>query len=138
MYEFWGNALENLPKAAKEIHRKKGVFFYGEWGAISPQQAVYELGVVSYPRDGDYTDTKDYVPFHDLPDVEEVATEEQRKNTSPPGQGWWPVIALKYDCQSKTETKILIVCWYQLLHDGRVVAWWITQKNQAYGRMLGN
>ena len=105
---------------------KKGVFYYGKKGEIKPDEAIYELGAVSYPGGGKYNATNLYVPFHELPDEQLVATAEQRKNISPRGQGWWPVIALKYDCQSKTETKILIVCWYQLLNDGRVVAWWIT------------
>ena len=65
------------------------------------------------------------MPYHELPDVEEIASEEQLQITSPPGQGWWPVIALQTVVVSATMKKILIVCWYQILNDGRVVAWWI-------------
>ena len=65
------------------------------------------------------------LPFHELPDVEEIATDEQLQITSPPGQGWWPVIALQTVCDESWKLKVLVVCWYQLLTDGRVVCWWI-------------
>ena len=48
MYDFWGNALEILPKAAMEIHHQTGVFYYGK-RTLTPDQAQYELGIVSYP-----------------------------------------------------------------------------------------
>ena len=118
IYQFWGNAVENLVKWAMEIHREKGVFYDGK-KPVTPDEAKYELGIVSYPGKGKYNDCL-YVPFHELPDVEQIATKEQLQITSPPGQGWWPVIALQ------TETrKVLVVCWYQLLSDGSVVCWWI-------------
>ena len=123
MYDFWGDALENMPKRAKEIHLEKGVFFHGRQ-AISPAEARYELGVVSYPGDGKYDDTSIYVPFHEVPDVQEVASQKQLKMVSPPGQGWWPVIALK-TVRTLSTKKVLVVCWYQLLSSGRVVCWWI-------------
>ena len=117
MYDFWGDALENMPKVAMGIHLKKGVFYDGR--TVTPEEAQYELGVVSYPGTGKYNDCL-YVPFHELPDIEEIATDEQLQITSPPGQGWWPVIAVQ------TETrKVLVVCWYQLLSDGSAVCWCI-------------
>ena len=81
---------------------------------------------MSYPGSGKYTAANIYIPFHELPDCEEVATDEQMQIISPPGMGWWPVIALQtvVDPQTKVK-KVLIICWYQLLEDGRVVAWWI-------------
>ena len=123
MYDFWGNSLENMVKVAKDIHAQKGVF-YDDKKEITPEEAHYELGVISYPGSGKYKNSI-YVPFHELPDVEEIATEEQKKVISPPGQGWWPVIALQTEVVSETERKKLIVCWYQLLSDGRVICWWI-------------
>ena len=109
----------------KKIHTKKGVFHYGNKKQITPDEAIYELGVVSYPGTDKYNDTNIYVPFHDLPDSVEVASKEQLKLSSPPGQGWWPVIALKKIVEDETKTKILIVCWYQLLSDGTIIGWWI-------------
>ena len=53
MYDFWGDALENLPQVAREIHLKKGVFFDGK-KEITPEEAQYEVGVVSYPGSGKY------------------------------------------------------------------------------------
>ena len=130
MYEFWGDALANLPKAASEIHAKVGVF-YNEKKQIKPKDAVYELGVVSYPGQGKYHECNKYIAFHELPDQEDTASEEERKMRSPEGQGWWPVIALQKEaCSSRlgTKKKVLLVCWYQLLQDpgnGRINCWWI-------------
>ena len=123
IHDFWGDALENLPRAAMEIHIEKGVFYDGK-KEITPGQAEYELGIVSYSGGGKYIDSI-YLPFHELPDSDEVASKRQVRGwKTPPGQGWWPVICL----QTKKElgqTKKLIVCWYQLLADGIVMAWWI-------------
>ena len=127
MREFWGDALENLPNHAMAIHIEKGVFYDGK-KRITPAKAQYELGIVSYPGTGKYSDTSIYLPFHELPDSEDVADEKQMRITSPPGQGWWPVIALQSAVVGEGEErkkKVLIVCWYQLLSDGRIIAWWI-------------
>ena len=130
MYNFWGDALTNLPKAAKEVHESVGAFWNGK-EAILPSDAMYELGVVSYPGQGKYHECNTFVAFHDLPDQEDTASEEERKMRSPKGQGWWPVIALQKEaCPSRLETKkkVLLVCWYQLLQDpgnGRINCWWI-------------
>ena len=107
---FWGDALENLPKAAKEILEHKGAFHHGKKGTITPKEAVYELGIVSYPGKGKYSDANLYAPFHELPDTEDVASVEQQQITSPPGQGWWPVIALQTQAVSQIVKKILVVC----------------------------
>ena len=91
----------------------------------------YELGVVSYPGQGKYNDASMmYVPFHEVPDSVEVLTDSDKKRlTNPDKQGWWPVIALqKTTYRTGTKTWILIVCWYQLLEDGRVICWWIFQR----------
>ena len=110
---------------AMRIHKEKGKFHYGKKGEILPDQAMYELGIVSYPRQGKYTDCNIFIPYHDLPDIEELADENQRRRTSPPGQGWWPVIHLRTEVVSPFMKKVLVVCWYQLLSDGRVICWWI-------------
>ena len=123
MMVFWGDALLNLPLAAKRIHLEKGVFHHGKKKVITPSEAQYELGVVSYPGTGKYSDCNIYVPFHELPDVEATASEEQKQRIPPPGQGWWPVVALKTEVVSETRKKVLVVCWYQLLSDGRVICW---------------
>ena len=103
---------------------RKGVFYHNK-KPLYPTDAKYELGIVSYPGTGKYKDANIYLPFHELPDVEDVANEEQLHITSPPGQGWWPVIALQTEVLSENLKKVLVVCWYQLLSDGRVIAWWI-------------
>lgn len=113
MRDSWGDCLECLPMECKKIHIKKGVFHYGNKKQITPDEAIYELGVVSYPGTGKYNDTNIYVPYHELPDSLDVATKEQMKISSPPGQGWWPVIALRkelYDPWDATKQRILIVC----------------------------
>ena len=120
LLQFWGDALENLPQAAMKIHREKGVFYDGK-REVTPSDAKYELGVVSYAGTGKYNEKNLYVPYHQLPDTEDIANEEQQRITNPPGQGWWPVIALQ-----TAPTAVLIVCWYQLLSDGSVMCWWIT------------
>ena len=117
IYQFGGNAVENLVRYAMDIHRAKGFFSIGK--KITPNEAQYELGIVSYPGSGKYNNCL-YVPFIDLPDSTEVATKEQLVIISPPNQGWWPVIALL-----KEREKVLVACWYQLLSDGTVVCWWI-------------
>ena len=122
LYNFWGNALENLPRVAMGIHLQKGAFWNGKHQVI-PENARYELGVVSYPGQGKYKDCL-FRAFHDLPDQIETATAEERQFRSPPGQGWWPVIALDSVFEASVR-KVLVVCWYQLLSDGRVICWWI-------------
>ena len=128
MFDFWGDALLNLPQAAKEVHARAGVF-YNKKTKILPSDAIYELGVVSYPGKGKYHECNAYIPFHELPDQEDTASEEERKMRSPEGQGWWPVIALQKVAETTkegaTKTKVLVVCWYQLLEDGRKICWWI-------------
>ena len=94
MLEFWEDALPNLPQAAKEVHARVGVF-YNNKTEILPKDAIYELGVVSYPGKGKYHECNSYIPFHELPDSEGTASEEESKMRSPEKQGWWPVIALQ-------------------------------------------
>ena len=67
------------------------------------------------------------VPFHEVLDSEEVASEEQMKVKSPPGQGWWLVIASQTEVHPRPEkpTNVFLVCGYQLLSDGSVMSWWI-------------
>ena len=112
MFEFWGDALANLPKAASEVHAREGVF-YNEKKPIKPSDVVYELGVVSYPGQGKYHECNKYIAFHELPDQEETASEEERNMRSPEGQGWWPVIALQKVAETTKEgattTKVLVV-----------------------------
>ena len=115
---------------------QKGFFCDGKKNQIKPEDSQYELGVVSYPGNGKYDDSTIYVPIHELPDVEETASERQLQIISPPGQGWWPVIALQTKAASPFEIdhvwgptvvtkKIFIVCFYQLLSDGQVIGWWV-------------
>ena len=81
---------------------------------------------MSYPGDGGkYKSTNLYLPFHELPDEECVATDEQMQIMSPEGQGWWPVIALQTVHMSADLKRILLVCFYQLLDEGRTICWWI-------------
>ena len=57
------------------------------WGSstteILPKDAIYELGVVSYPGKGKYHECNSYIPFHELPDSEDTASEEESKMRSP-------------------------------------------------------
>ena len=122
LYDFWGDALENLIAAAREIHLRKGVFWNGKQ-KVAPGQVRYELGVVSYPGQGKYKDCL-FRAFIDFPDQVENATLEDLQSCSPPGQGWWPVIGLDSVTEASVK-KVLVVCWYQLLSDGRVICWWI-------------
>ena len=57
-----------LPSSTPK-HLEKGVFWDGK-KEITPEEARYELGVVSYPGTGKYTNCL-YVQFHELPDLEE-------------------------------------------------------------------
>ena len=62
---------------------------------------------MSYPGTGKYKNHGNcqYVPFHEVPDSEEVASEEQLQVTPPPSHGWWPVIALKTTFDEVATTK---------------------------------
>ena len=50
---------------------------------------------------------------------------------TPPGQGWWPVIAiqLQRDAGVVRQGKVLIICFYQLMAD-ELIAWWIGYPEQ--------
>jgi hypothetical protein len=125
--EFWGDHIEILPQSGKEIHARKGCFYINSQmdKPILPKDAKIQLGIVSYSGGGKYH-ASTYIPYHELPDCEEVATPEQLAMTSPPGQGWWPVLELcrEYD---RTGVRILLVCFYQLMVEDPlpVPAWWI-------------
>ena len=111
------------------VHAQVGAFYNGK-KPVWCQDSMYELGVVSYPGTGKYNEGNKYIAFHELPDHEDTASEEQLKMQSPKDQGWWPVIALQRVAESSgslgpTKTKVLIVCWYQLLEGGHIVCWWI-------------
>ena len=146
--DHWGDALLNMPMKAREIHYKKGVFSDTKHHVdLTPEECKHELGVVSYKGNGKYPlDSTIYVPFHELPDSEDTASKEQMQTICPEGQGWWPVIALQtkdvtppfeVECryqpslQPKVITKkvitkkIFVVCFYQVLQDGRVWGWWL-------------
>ena len=128
MLEHWGDALQNMPQAARDIHESAGVF-WDKNTKILPEDAIYELGVVSYPGTGKYDECNSYIPFHELPDSEDTASEEESKMRSPEKQGWWPVTALQKVAEKTkegaTKTKVLVMCWYQLLEDDRKICWWI-------------
>ena len=72
MFDFWGDALTNLPAAAKEIHQKKGTFFINNRHPVSFEGACHELAIVSYTGTGKY-DNCTLVPWIELPDTEDVA-----------------------------------------------------------------
>ena len=94
---------------------------------------------MSYTGSGKYANSS-FKWFDDLPDSEEVASEEELQVLPPDGQGWWPVIALNLDpaCRyyelediivsrhqlTRTKGRVLIICFYQLL-EGRLVGWWV-------------
>ena len=129
IFEFWGDAIQNLPQVSREIHEKKKCFYINSKmdRAIKPKDAIHELAIVSYSGGGKYNSST-YIPWHDLPDQVETADESQLKRTPPEGQGWWPVIALRKETeryQGKEVCKVLLVCFYQLQSDGPVPAWWI-------------
>ena len=127
MQHYWGDALQNLPAEARKIHQEKGFIYHGKKGRgrLTPEEAKYELGIVSYPGTGKYKEANIYIPFHELPDHEDVATQEQLQRHSPPGQGWWPVICLQTVVDTEGRKKVLLVCYYQIMTDGQVIAWWI-------------
>ena len=137
----WGDELPSMPEWAKQRHMEKGAIYIDdkEEQRIRPEDvAGRRLGVVSYRGDGKYAQSS-FHWFDDLPDSEEVATEEELAVVPPQGQGWWPVIAMNLNpeaeerysqtCRSsKTATKtkgVLLICFYQLLADGHLVGWWV-------------
>ena len=125
MMDFWGENITYLPQFAKEVHNKKKVFYINSRldRPITVDQATHELGIVSYKGDGKYN-ASTYIPYHNLPDSEEVATEEQLRTTSPAGQGWWPVISLGEEYDKVHGRSVLLVCFYQLqLKEDVVPAW---------------
>ena len=126
-----GRCPDKLASSCKKGPCKGGGVFYNKKTEILPSDAIYELGVVSYPGQGKYHECNTYIAFHELPDQEDTTSEEERKMRSPKGQGWWPVIALQKVAEKTkegaTKTKVLVMCWYQLLEDGRKICWWIYQ-----------
>ena len=111
----WGENITYLPQIAREVYNKKKVFYINSRldRPITVDQATHELGIVSYKGDGKYN-ASTYIPYHNLPDSEEVATEEQLRTTSPAGQGWWPVISLGEEYDKVHGRSVLLVCFYQL------------------------
>ena len=118
LYDFWGEALENLPRAATLINAENGAFWNGKHAVISAK-VWYELGVVSYPEQGKYKECLLRL-FHDLLDQIETATAEQHEFRSLLGQGWWCVMVLDSVLEVSVK-RVLVVCWYQLLSHGRVI-----------------
>ena len=124
--EFWGEAIQRLPEAAKRIHEEKGVFYVeGKMDRpVYPRCCSYELGVVSFSH-GCKRDVSTYISWRDLPDREESAEEEQLKRLSPVCQGWWPVVSLRRIHTTVCGWQVLLVCCYRLFSDGPVSATWI-------------
>lgn len=130
---YWGEALDNLPNAAhKIVHRKGAIFINGtaKGQRISPEMIdSLTLGVVSYKGDGKY-DHSTYWHWHLIPDSEDHIHDEsyglKEYLQPPPGQGWWPVIAIwpKKDVYVKKGGKVLAICFYQLMAEP-LIAWWI-------------
>ena len=89
-----------------------------------PQDVLgYELGIVSYKGTGKCNGSS-FKYYDDLPDCEDTITEECPAPSPPDEKGWWPVIALRTEPGRDTKD-ILVICFYQLLADGSLVAWWI-------------
>ena len=129
---------------AREIHLEDHV-------DLTPEDCKHELGVVSQPYMEStiyvpFVESTIYVPFADLPDSLERASEAQMQTICPEGQGWWPVIALQtqdvtppfeVECRyqptlepqvitkKRITKKILVVCFYQVLQNGRAWGWWL-------------
>jgi len=137
MFKHWGDELPSIPAWAEEVHMEKGAIYIdgNEQKQIRPKDvAGRRLGVVSYRGDGKYAQSS-FHWFDDLPDSEEVATEEELAVVPPDGQGWWPVIAMNLNPETEercsqtcsswttaTKTKgVLLICFYQLLATGRLV-----------------
>ena len=124
----WGDALPSMTAEARKKHAAAGVIMIDNRHSLRPEDVKgYELGIVSYKGAGKYgkRGTKnDFHWFDDLPDSDEVVTKETPAPVPPDGQGWWPVIALRTE-SARTVEKILIICFYQLISDGTLVAWWI-------------
>ena len=127
IYQFWGDSILQLPLEAQKIHQQKGAFYIDSKleRPVPAHQGQYELGIVSYSGGGKYQHSV-YIPFHDLPDTEEVAEVWQLLRTNPENQGWWPVIALDRTQIAASVWQVLLVCFYQLQSSGIVAAWWIT------------
>ena len=71
IYHYWGDALENLVQAARDIHKDKKHFYVEKMNKqVSPADCNYELAIVSYPGSGKYKKHGNcqYVPFHEVPD----------------------------------------------------------------------
>ena len=126
--KFWGDAVEHLVMAARIIHwRKQVIYAERKKNRLLPHEVQYELGVVSYPGSGKYRKFQKchFVAWEDIPDNEENSSFDF--HTSPPGQGWWPVIAIDLLPQPmgyKATGTVLMMCFYQLQGDD-LIAWWI-------------
>ena len=132
IFNFWGDAITDLPRVAKEIHAKKGKFYINSKvkKPITVGEAIHELGIVSYSGTGKY-ESSSYIPFHDLPDDETTADSRQKSRVTSPGLGWWPVIALQKKHDKEYGRAILLVCFYQLQAPEGVSAWWIWPDQDA-------
>jgi hypothetical protein len=123
--EFWGQAITWLPEEGRKVHNAKEAFYINAKpkAPLYPAQATYELGIVSYTGAGKYQHST-YIPYHDLPDCEETATFEELQRTSPPGQGWWPVLSLGEELDKTHGRSVLLVCFYQLQWKEAIVPVW--------------
>ena len=138
---YWGDELQAMPEWARMRHMEKGaIHIDGKDKCVVTHKDVVgrRLGVVSYRGDGKYADST-FHWFDNLPDSEDVATQEELAVVHPERKGWWPVIAcdLHHDSQYYQSTsttipgptvrvkgRILVICFYQLI-GGRLVGWWV-------------
>ena len=147
LLSFWGDALPDLPRTAGRILRAAGsILVGGKASRALPVEHIksLRLGIVSYAGAGGGKYNGNAFHYYDeLPDcldVYDVAlygggpNPWRRVGPPPPGQGWWPVLAVELTGNLPSWVdmgpvvsggkKILVICFYQLLGD-QVVAWWL-------------
>jgi hypothetical protein len=145
MMDYWGDALLNLPQAAKDRHKTKNIVLRIKKGrslVIEPVHVLaFEIAAVSYNGCGKYVG-QTLRPFVDIEDDDIVAIEAEGSTKAlieseddvklneakkelcpypPTGQTWWPVTSVRLTNEAKmlisgwTDDWVVVVCWYQWL-----------------------
>ena len=144
LLDFWGDALPNFPKFAHDTLQKKGVLYADgkeKYPIMADEVLGFRMAIVSYNGAGKYTTESKILWYDDLPDHDPQGpwrTPDGAPPQLPAGQGWWPVVSpnLSFETRHRfwqavqvdhinKKKGILVICFYQILEDGKIVGWWI-------------